>query len=946
MGLRTSFWTTVPATAATLLALAAVDAHPRRLHGPPGPARRLTRGLGCPGFEVNRGQATPAVRFLAWGPGFQAAFRPALATLALAGDGGRRASIGLRFEGARGDARLVGLDELAVRSHYYAGTDPSRWQRDVAHFARVRYEGLYPGVDVVFHLDDCNLVYDFEVAPGADPDQITVGFDGTRGLRLDGQGDLVLETDDGELRQRRPVLYQGVGGERRLVEGSYTVRGASRVGVTVAAYDPSAPLVIDPTLVFSTYWGGVRADGGKAVATDAAGNVYVAGLKTNGDDVSTDALVAKYDPAGALLWATQLGGFFREEARGIAVDAAGNVHLTGSTGSFPSSPPGRPEFPRTANAFQFDYGGGAADAFVSVLAPDGTLVYSTFFGGNGDDEGQDLVLDAAGDAIVTGSTSSTNFPLAQLLQAALAGGSDAFVAKFNPAKTALVYSTYLGGGSSETGARLAVDAAGAAYVAGTTASADFPTVDALQATYGGGACDAFVAKIDPSGAFLEYSTFLGGSGADEGHAVAVDGASAAYVTGTTTSADFPTVDPMEGSLSAPPLADAFLAKLAPWGFGLDYSTYLGSKGGSGVAVDAARRAAITGGDLLAAKVDASGAGLVYVQWGIGGSAVAIGPSGDAVVTGMTLSNLVPTLNPAQARNGGMLSGRGREDAFTTRVSEVSPSPQFEENDAAVAYTGTWMENTLPVHSGGRAVLSMDPGATATFTFSGTGIQVFGYRDEWSGAASVTTDAFTQWGSLDTYASPAAPRAVVLSLDGLAAGTHTLTLQVANARNQRSRGNWVWIDGFTVLHDPVPAPTPPPSPTPPPPPPPGGARVEEGDPRVLYSGAWYPNGYSGHSGGSAVLSMTAGSRATLGFRGTGVRWITYRDEWSGIARVLVDGAAVADLDTYASPGEAQAVAYRVDGLHGGAHTLTISVTGGRRPASGGSWVWVDAFEVQP
>jgi hypothetical protein len=717
----------------------------------------------------------------------------------------------------------------------------------------------------------------------------------------------------------------------------------------VRADEPTRPA---PRLVSSTYLGDVRYDAGRAIAVDASGYLYVAGGRQQADNTDADAFVAKFDPTGSvLLWRTTIGGNQPDEASGVAVDAAGNVHITGWTSSAPSNPPGRPAFPTTPAARQPTYGGGPSDAFVAVLSPSGALVYSSFLGGSGEDAGTDIALDETGVATLTGWTRSADFPLMRPLQVSLAGGSDAYITRVSADKSALLYSTYLGGRSDDKAARLALDGAGQVHVAGATSSADFPTAWPLQATFAGGDADAFVAALDPGGASLIYSTYLGGSGHDEARDVALDISGHAYLTGTTDSPDFPTTEALQLALASPPLADAFVAKLRPHGAGLVYSTYLGSRGGHAIAVDASGGVFVTGDGVQVARLHASGTSFAYTFWGIGGSALALGSNGHAYVTGKTLSNLLPTLNAYQARNGGMFSSRGREDAFVTRISSTAaPPPAVEEDGPGVSYTGTWSESRLPEHSGGRAVRSAEPGARATFAFSGTGVQLVGYRRESSGALLVTLDS-VPWGNVDTYASPTEAQALLVSITGLPPGAHTLSLEVASFKNARSHGNDVFIDGFTVLGGaptatPTPTPTPEPTATPTPTPRPAPiVRIEENDRvSVRYSGKWYGNTSSIHSRRRANLAMNPGARATLTFTGTGVRWIGYRDEWSGRARVRLDGIAVAIIDTYSSPAQRQPVVFATSGLAPSLHTLTIEVLGDQNEASAGSWIWIDAFDV--
>jgi len=322
-----------------------------------------------------------------------------------------------------------------------------------------------------------------------------------------------------------------------------------------------------------------------------------------------------------------------------------------------------------------------------TLVVDPVLVYSTYLGGSAGDAGYAIAVDASGNAYVTGETHSTNFPTASPLQAATGGGDDAFVAKLNPAGSALVYSTYLGGGLDEYGSGIAVDASGNAYVTGRTYSTNFPTASPLQATYGGGG-DAFVAKLNPLGSALVYSTYLGGSGNDSGSGIAVDSSGNAYVTGDTSSTNFPTASPLQATLEG--TQDAFVAKLNAAGSALVYSTYVGGSGsdvGRRIAVDSSGNAYITGytastnfptasplqgtygggDDAFVAKLNAAGSALVYSTY-LGGSAndygygIAVDSSGSAYVTGYTYSTNFPTVSPLQETYG------GGTDAFVAKLN--------------------------------------------------------------------------------------------------------------------------------------------------------------------------------------------------------------------------------------------------------------------------------------
>jgi hypothetical protein len=472
-------------------------------------------------FEANRGQTDPQVQFLSRGPGHTLFLTPTEAVLVLSkweeSSKGKfesrqkaiRTVLRMAFLGANAEPRVVGHDELPGKANYFIGNDPTKWRTHVPTYAKVQYRDLYPGVDLIYYGTHRHLEYDVVVRAGADPNRIVLGFQGADRLEVDAQGDLVLRTAAGAIRQRKPVIYQEVGGVRKEIPGGYVLTGEHQVGFKVAAYDTSQPLVIDPALFYSTYLGGTGGDTGAAIAVDAAGNAYVTGVTDSSDFPTTtgafqttfsggingDAYVTTLNPAGsAVVYSTYLGGSGDENGVGIAVDAAGNAYVTGFTNSS--------NFPTTTGAFQTTFSG-LDDAFVTKLNPTGSvLVYSTYLGGSGGyDHGNGIAVDAAGNAYVTGQTVpytiySSNFPTTTwAFQTTLGGGYDAFVTKLNPTGSALVYSTYLGGNDNDQGFGIAVDAAGNAYVTGYTNSSDFPTTTgAFQTTLGGGN-DAFVAKI-------------------------------------------------------------------------------------------------------------------------------------------------------------------------------------------------------------------------------------------------------------------------------------------------------------------------------------------------------------------------------------------------------------------------------------------------------------------
>ncbi|MBX3276294.1 MAG: SBBP repeat-containing protein, partial [Sandaracinaceae bacterium] len=506
----------------------------------------------------------------------------------------RLVGLRIALEGARAGAPIEAGEPLVTRSNYFLGDDPSAWRTDIPNYGSLRYRELAPGVDLVLRGSlEGRIEYDFVVAPGTSP-ELSVRFEGAERVTLGEGGTLEVHAGGAVLEQPPPVLYQEVGGRRVPVEGGYRVVGLDRVRFEVGEYDRSLPLVIDPVLVYGTYLGGSGFDRGWGIAVDGAGAAYVTGYTTSTDFPTLspaqgalagggDAFVAKLNATGTgLVYATYLGGGSNtEEALGIAVDGAGAAYVTGYTFST--------NFPTLSPAQAANAGGG--DAFVTKLSAAGALAYSTYLGGSGTDYGYGIAVDGAGAAYVTGYTTSTNFPTLSPAQAANAGGADAFVTKLSAAG-ALAYSTYLGGSNTDVGRGIAVDGAGAAYVTGETFSSNFPTLSPAQAANAGGG-DAFVTKLSAAGA-LAYSTYLGGSSSDYGWGIAVDGAGAAYVTGYTGSSNFPTLSPAQAAnaggwdafvtkLSA---AGALAYSTYLGGSGSDF--------GRGIAVDGAGAAYVTG----------------------------------------------------------------------------------------------------------------------------------------------------------------------------------------------------------------------------------------------------------------------------------------------------------------------------------------------------------------
>ena len=522
-------------------------------------------------FEPNRGQTSSQAKFLARGEGYSVLLTGNAAVLQLHGKDADNL-VRMRFAGSNASPRVHGQEKQAFQTNYFLGADASKWFH-VPNYGAVRYDAVYPGVDVLFHGNHRKLQYDFVVGAGADPSQIRLAFDGVSNASVNDRGELVLNAGGNQLRNLKPYIYQERNGVRQTVEGRYALKG-SEVAFEIAKYDHSQALVIDPSVAFSTYVGGTLADDLRAVAVDSTG-VYVAGSTTSSAtaDVAlaawpnasntvpvvlagsnlglANALVAKLTLTGdGFSYISIFGGTGTEAINGIAV-AAGEVYAVGTTSS--------PNFPQVGSLQTYQKSipsvGATQDAFFSHLNAAGTaFVMSTYIGGGDNEQGNAVAVDSAGTAYVVGTTRSANLlygvgtPFQATLNTNNIGGinTDGFVVGISSA-SAVVYNTYFGGTGDESANAAAVDSSGMLYIAGQTASnafaGKFPVAPntAAGAFIGldntlNGPSDAFVAKLNPaaatSAAQLVYSTYLGGFGVDKATGLAVDLAGQAYVTGT------------------------------------------------------------------------------------------------------------------------------------------------------------------------------------------------------------------------------------------------------------------------------------------------------------------------------------------------------------------------------------------------------------------------------
>jgi Beta-propeller repeat/Abnormal spindle-like microcephaly-assoc'd, ASPM-SPD-2-Hydin/Protein of unknown function (DUF1573) len=643
-------------------------------------------------FEPNQGQADAQVKFLSRGSGYALFLTSQEAVLSFrqqdsqhdskAGSGREAntdAVLHMQLVDAHPDALIAGVDELPGKTNYIRGNDPKKWNTNVANFAKVRYEKVFDGVDLVYYGNQGQLEYDFVVAAGANPDSIRLAFTGAHGVYVDRQsGDLVLKvgTRSKEIRFGKPVAYQEVAGnakaDRLLVAADYVVDSRNQVSFQLGLYDHSKTLLIDPTLAYSTYLGGTSNDYGTGIAVDGAGSAYVTGYTnsttfpvTAGSFQTTcsggctgttvDAFVTKLDPTGSfLVYSTYMGGGGNDYGNGIAVDGSGNAYIVGQTFS--------PNFPTTSGAFQITCGTGsclAGDAFITKLNPSGSaLIYSTYLGGKSLNQGNGIALDAAGNAYVTGYTESTDFPTtrgALKTTCACSKFADVFVTELNASGSTLLYSTYLGGTKQDVAYAIALDPSNNAYVTGFTQSTDFPTSPGAFQKTSGAMITGFVSALNSTGSALIYSTYLGGitTGTTPcetcATSIAVDSTGNAVVTGLTAESNFPTTPGAYQTVfkSGANGHDAFITKLNPGGTAVVFSTYLGGSkddGVTGVAYDSAGNVwlrgntastdfpvtpgafqTVSGGnfDAFVAELDPTGSLLLYSSY-LGGSGVEYG----------------------------------------------------------------------------------------------------------------------------------------------------------------------------------------------------------------------------------------------------------------------------------------------------------------------------------
>ena len=569
-------------------------------------------------FEPNRGQAERQARYVA----VASQYMLVLSDTDVAMQFPRGGSLRMNIPHAVPEA----VDPLPGMTNYYLGGDPAAWRTGIPNYARVRYRSVFRGVDLVVYGDQQEIEYDWVVAAGGDPSAIRFSFTGASHVRVDANGDLVLEAAGRKIRHRKPRIYQVEGGRRREIGGGFVVARNGQVRFRVGPYDKRRTLVIDPKLLYSTGFGGsgligetnsyLWEDSGAGIAVDQNGDAHVTGIAYSADfplvnsleavpyDFYEAVFIAKLSADGStLLYSTYVAlnnnSQFALVPPAIAVDSNGNAYVTGNTDGA--------GFPTLGSSSPVTVG--YYHAFLLALDPNGALRTSQIYGGSGQDAGTSIVLGPDGNLYLTGTTSSPNFPTTPgAYRTAHVSSQDLFLMKVNPrilignvpgSQSPIIYSTYLGPGSSPV---VAVDASGNAYVSATTASTAWTAAPGVvQAKCAGQTCaDAVALKMNPSGNRLLYMTF-GGSGTEIVGGLAVDQAGNAYISGSTTSADLPTTggafQPARAGSQASQGQTGFVAKLNPDATKLVYATYLGGSTNDqafGIAVDGSGNAYVAG----------------------------------------------------------------------------------------------------------------------------------------------------------------------------------------------------------------------------------------------------------------------------------------------------------------------------------------------------------------
>lgn len=756
-------------------------------------------------FEANQGQTDPQVKYMARGNGYKLYLTSSQAIIALESQrkaasevrdmmlNKRRgaaavkamlkkqaasraktpvASLRMEFVGARRSA-IVGQNQQPGKVNYFLGNDPAKWRTNVPLFERVEYRELYPGIDLAFRGESKKLEFDYIVRPRADVNNIGLAFEGADHLDITADGDLTLATSAGPVQLRKPVAYQEKNGHREVVDAWFVADGKNKIRFRVGPYDRDQELVIDPTVTYSTYFGGDGPDYGTAITVDGSGNVFVAGATNstaipgnNGGTFGFDSFVSEITASGTLVFTTIFGGTNDDFPGGIAVDNQG-IYIAGTTDSS--------DFPVTPGVVQSAFMGGTAsgnnDAYAIKLPLNGALIgglptWGTYIAGGDSDSGLGIAVDSSHNVYVVGETFSNNLggspggvnplPNGGALNLGQAGSSDdGYIVKLNSTATApYLLVSYIGGSSGDLATGVALDGAGNIYVAGETFSTDLPTTSGVvQGACGtdgncdGGHDDAFVVGINSNPLSYKYVTYYGGSAQDDAFAIAADPNGNAFLTGLTQSTDFTTAgSPLQTALAGS--QNSFVLELNPTGSAATYSSYLGGDG-----------------------FDT-------------GLAIALDGSDNIYVTGETTSSDFPFQNPTQD------APSGSTDAFVSVVSIAQGNLLFSTflgggGDEDQLFAGIAVDPSDKIYVTGDT--DSGNGTTAAFPTAGTPV------DGTYGGGTCTSSSNTSIPCPDAfvtaYGSATAPDFAIAATTPAAvnpgsSGTSTVTLTALNAFNQQ------------------------------------------------------------------------------------------------------------------------------------------------------------------
>ena len=439
-------------------------------------------------FEANQGQADARISYIARGGSYTADLNQNEVVIHVGPE-----SVQMRFAGGKRATAIEPMEELPERTNYYGGNRED-WFTDIKNYRRVVYRHVYPDIDVAFRSEGHSLEFDFVAAASSDVKPIALDFSGQKSLKITDSGNLQIELESGDLQLHRPVIYQDHDGRRSAVDGRFVQRGR-KIGIEVGDYDKSSPLVIDPKMTYSTYAGGSGAETPTGIAIDGAGNIYVVFRVSYADDKTAGESfwVIKLARDGSAGYFTELGTYFTGQAgTAIAVDSSRNVYVTGVAALWPPNS-GHPQFP-TLNPIQREAGGGGSDAIIAKLDPAGKLVFSTLWGGSGDESAEDVKLDNEGNIYITGFTSSPDFPRKHDCSA-LSGKSDVFVTKISADLKTVIFSILLGGDGYDGAGRLVLDSSGTIYLAGSTTSSIFP---GYPGNLPSSSTNVFVTRLNPA----------------------------------------------------------------------------------------------------------------------------------------------------------------------------------------------------------------------------------------------------------------------------------------------------------------------------------------------------------------------------------------------------------------------------------------------------------------